>query len=86
MDVFKSQLNSVDWKYHITALKEGGIIFGKIAALIIIVCAFFATLITFFGWVALPFLFFIVISLYAIWMIGTISITKKKWEEERKEQ
>jgi len=76
-------LNDVNWKYHLAALKEGGLIFAKIASVIVISCALFASLITLFDWVILPILFFVVISVYAIWMVGTISITQKKWDEER---
>jgi fatty acid desaturase len=79
-------LNNVNWKYHIAVMKEGITIFGKIAGTMIAVCALFATLIILFGWVVLPFIFLIIICVYFIWMIGNISITKKKWEEDRKEQ
>lgn len=83
---FKSYLNNIDWNAHINIFKEGIMIVGKIAIIIVAICALLTTLITFFSWTIIPILFFIGISLYAIWMIGNISITKKKWDTERNQQ
>lgn len=86
MNVIKKYLNDIDWNYHFAVFKEGGLIFAMLAASIIVVCAFFATLITLFGWAVLPFLFVVIISVYSIWMIGNISLTTKKWKKEKEEQ
>lgn len=83
MDYMKSYINDVDWKYHLNIFKEGAIIVSKIVGSIIIVSAIVATLVTLFGFTVLPILFFISLSAYTIWLIGNISITKKKWDDER---